>query len=113
MESPYTPPTTSESETATIARSTKIFGWAAVVFGFGVVIPPLFGLAGTLIGMIGAFNEIAKTGSGDPSELAADISVALLTMFWGLIFSALSLIPFVVFLLLFLKRRKMLRGLKR
>ncbi len=45
---------------------------------------PMLGLLGTIIGMIGAFGTLGVTGSADPSMLAGDISVALLTTFWGL-----------------------------
>jgi hypothetical protein len=44
--------------------------------------------------------------------LAADISVTLLTTLWGLVFSVLLLIPFTIFLMLFLKQRKRLRAMK-
>jgi biopolymer transport protein ExbB len=76
-----------------------------------VVIPPLIGLVGTVMGMVGAFGELRKTGAADPSALAGDISVALLTTLWGLVFSVLALIPFAVFLVLFLKQRRILRRL--
>lgn len=111
MESPYTPPTTANIDPAIIARSKRFFGRAAFVCGLGVVVPPLFGLIGTVIGMVGAFGELGKSGSADPEALAGDISIALLTTFWGLVVSSLSLIPFVVFLVLFLRRRRTLRGM--
>jgi biopolymer transport protein ExbB/TolQ len=44
---------------------------------------PLLGLLGTVIGMIGAFDKI-YAGRPDPSQLAGDISVALITTFLGL-----------------------------
>jgi len=111
MDSPYTPPKTDELDAARVARSKKLFGWAACLFGIGVVAPPIPGLIGTIQGMAGAFVELDQTGTADPSMLAGEVSAALLTTFWGLIVSVLSLIPFLVFLLLFLKRRKILRSL--
>lgn len=111
METPYTPPTAPQTDIGDISRSKRFFGRAAVVCALGVVIPPLIGLVGTVKGMIGAFGTLGKSGTADPSELAGNISVALMTTFWGLIFSTLSLIPFIVFLVLFLKRRKALRSL--
>jgi biopolymer transport protein ExbB/TolQ len=111
MESPYTPPTASELDTTNVARSKRLFGRAAMICGLGVVVPPLIGLVGTVKGMVGAFAELGETGTAELSVLAGDISVALLTTFWGLIFSVISLIPFIVFLVLFLKRRKILRAL--
>lgn len=46
---------------------------------------PMLGLLGTVIGMVGCFGTLAESGSADPSQLAGDISVALLTTLWGLI----------------------------
>ena len=111
MDTPYKPPKTSEFDATTVAQSKRFFGWAAFVCGLGVVIPPLIGVVGTIRGMVGAFAELDKTGTADPSVLAGDISVALLTTFWGVIFSVISLIPFTVFLVLFFKRRRLLRSL--
>jgi flagellar motor component MotA len=111
METPYTPPAAPEVDLVSASRTKRFYGRAVLICGLGVVIPPLIGLAGTVMGMMGAFGELRKTGSADPSALAGDISVALLTTFWGLVFSVLSLIPFVVFLVLFLKQRRALRSL--
>jgi biopolymer transport protein ExbB len=46
---------------------------------------PMLGLTGTVIGMVSAFGTLKVMGAADPSELAGDISVALLTTLWGLI----------------------------
>lgn len=46
---------------------------------------PMLGLLGTVLGMVGCFGTLAASGSADPSQLAGDISVALLTTLWGLI----------------------------
>ena len=110
MESPYTPPTSVEHDAVSLARSKKTLGWAAFVCGLGVVIPPLIGLIGVVKGMMGSFSALEQTGSADPSALAGEISVVLLSAFWSLIFSALLLIPFLVFLVLYFKRRKILRS---
>ncbi len=45
---------------------------------------PMLGLTGTVIGMVSAFGTLQTQGSADPSALAGDISVALLTTLWGL-----------------------------
>lgn len=111
MESPYQAPAAPDVDLAGASRSKRFYGRAVLACGLGVVIPPLIGLVGTVMGMMGAFGELRQTGSADPSALAGDISVALLTTFWGLVFSVLSLIPFVVFLVLFLRQRRILRSL--
>jgi biopolymer transport protein ExbB len=49
-------------------------------------ISPMFGLLGTVQGMIGAFETLAKTNTGapDPQELADNIALALFTTLVGL-----------------------------
>jgi biopolymer transport protein ExbB len=54
---------------------------------------PMLGLLGTVIGMVGCFGTLGETGSADPSQLAGDISVALLTTLWGLV-NAISMFFF-------------------
>ncbi|WP_201352693.1 MotA/TolQ/ExbB proton channel family protein [Hydrogenimonas urashimensis] len=45
----------------------------------------LFGLLGTVVGVLMAFEAIAKIGMGDPSVFAKGISMALVTTVGGLI----------------------------
>lgn len=58
---------------------------------------PMLGLLGTVMGMVGAFSTLETQGAGDPSELAGDISVALLTTMWGLITAIPSLLAYFFF----------------
>ncbi len=60
-------------------------------------VSPMLGLLGTILGMVGAFGTLAVTGSADPSLLAGDISVALLTTLWGLINAVPCLIAYFFF----------------
>ncbi len=48
-------------------------------------ISPLFGLLGTIVGMILAFSNISATGGADKSQLAGAISLALFTTAGGLL----------------------------
>jgi len=49
-------------------------------------IGPMLGLFGTVYGMIVTFNEIVEAGgTTKPADLAAGISTALVTTFWGLV----------------------------
>lgn len=48
-------------------------------------IAPLLGLLGTVIGVLTAFDAIAKQGLGDPSIFSGGISIALITTVAGLI----------------------------
>lgn len=53
---------------------------------FIAVSAPMLGLLGTVTGMIGAFDTISRTeGAAKPSQLAGDISEALITTCMGLI----------------------------
>lgn len=60
-------------------------------------ISPMLGLFGTVVGMVGAFEILAQTGGAEPSKLAGDISVALLTTFAGLFVAIPCLALFYVF----------------
>ena len=55
-------------------------------------ITPLFGLLGTVIGMIKVFTAITVIGVGDPAQLAGGISEALITTAAGLSVAIPSLI---------------------
>lgn len=53
---------------------------------------PMLGLLGTVLGMMGAFEKLASSSTVEPTELAGDISFALITTALGLIIA----IPLVV-----------------
>ncbi|MGQ9649589.1 MAG: MotA/TolQ/ExbB proton channel family protein [Phycisphaerae bacterium] len=59
-------------------------------------ISPMIGLFGTVVGMINAFGRIYSAGGGmpDAAKLAGDISVALITTFWGLLIAIPALSVF-------------------
>lgn len=48
-------------------------------------VAPMFGLLGTVTGMIGAFNKIGMGQMGDPEKLASNIGEAMITTAFGLI----------------------------
>jgi len=58
---------------------------------------PMMGLFGTVFGMIKAFGTLSSNNSADPSALAGDISIALLTTMWGLVVALLSLFAYFFF----------------
>ena len=68
----------------TANESRRIFKWINVLSLCGQI-APMIGLFGTVQGMVGAFATLSSSGQADPAALAGDISVALLTTFWGLI----------------------------
>ena len=73
----------------------------------GVVVPPLFGLVGTVVGMVGAFGELSDTGEADPEALAGDISFALLTTMWGIVISVIAFLILIGVLIRFFTLPKM------
>jgi biopolymer transport protein ExbB len=68
----------------TVNENRKIMTWINYISVIAQA-SPMLGLTGTVIGMVAAFGTLSETGSADPSLLAKDISVALLTTLWGLI----------------------------
>jgi len=58
---------------------------------------PMMGLFGTVFGMIKAFGTLSNNNGADPSALAGDISIALLTTMWGLVIALLSLFAYFFF----------------
>lgn len=63
-------------------KRVRAMEWLNVMGAIG----PMIGLFGTVYGMIVAFEQIvAAAGKPSPTDLAAGISTALVTTFWGLI----------------------------
>lgn len=59
-------------------------------------IAPMLGLLGTVVGMMGAFNTLASEGQADPSMLAGDIGLAMITTAAGLVVAIPSIFFFFV-----------------
>jgi biopolymer transport protein ExbB len=61
-------------------------------------VAPMVGLFGTVFGMIKAFNLLGISGAQPrPDQLAAAISIALITTFWGLLIAIPALAMYGVF----------------
>lgn len=58
---------------------------------------PLFGMAGTVLGMISAFDVMASAGGIDAGLVAGGISEALITTAAGLLIALFAVIPFNMF----------------
>ncbi len=69
-----------------------------IVLGTLGTICPFIGLFGTVIGIIKAFHDLAVSGSGGPSVVAAGISEALLTTATGLAIAIPSVVIFNYFM---------------
>ena len=95
MKDPYQSPDSllaSSEEVEPVQRRRKFWRRMIWISGAGVIASLMFGLIGTVVGMVGAFEELSKTGEANPEALAEDISVSLLTTLWRLMISALVLV---------------------
>jgi biopolymer transport protein ExbB len=68
------------------------------VLGTMATIAPLLGLFGTVVGIIRAFADIARTGSGGGAVVAMGVSEALLTTAAGIVVAVVATIFFNVFI---------------
>lgn len=112
MTEPYQPPLSSITESADgqeLTRRRKFWLRTIWISLAAVIIPPIFGFAGTVIGMLGAFGELSKTGAADPEAMAENISVSLLTTAGGLVISFLALIILIGALIRFFTLPKLTR----
>ena len=112
MESPYSPPVEDGNENAGIARSKKVYGMLALFFGLTFCYLPLRGLIRMIDQLLGAFALAQQKDMGDPSELAEKIASSLLVVLWSVILSSPALIASIVFLVLYWKKRRILRSSK-
>jgi biopolymer transport protein ExbB len=67
------------------------------IIGTIAVIAPFVGLAGTVLGIIRAFQDIALKGNSTPAVVAGGVSEALLTTFGGLVVAIVAVIFFNYF----------------
>jgi len=68
-----------------------------VVLEIIIGIAPLMGLVGTIIGMIGVFNDIGESGLNNASKLAHGISLILQTTLIGLLIAIPALVTWGYF----------------
>lgn len=96
MDSPYLPPSSPDAPDPERAKKRRF--WKRMIWGTGIglLLIPAVGVAGTMIGMIRAFDELSETGSADPAALAGSISTSLLSTFYGLLFCIPGLILLIV-----------------
>ena len=67
------------------------------IIGTIAVIAPFVGLAGTVLGIIHAFEEIALKGNSSPAVVAQGVSEALITTFGGLVVAIFAVVFFNYF----------------
>jgi len=91
---------------ASVQKSKSFWGWVAFVTGIVASWLLLNAFIGAGTGFINAFLTLRANGAADPAELAGDISIGLLTGFWGVINSLIFLIPCIIALVKYRKLRK-------
>jgi len=67
------------------------------LFGTLAFIGPLLGLLGTVLGVIRAFRDLALSGSGGPTIVAAGIAEALITTAGGIFVAVVSAVLYNIF----------------
>ncbi|MGJ8671794.1 MotA/TolQ/ExbB proton channel family protein [Rubritalea sp.] len=89
-------------------KQRRRFWFRAIWISIAAIISPLlFGLIGTIFGMVGAFGELSDTGEADPEALAGDISGSLLTTIWGIGIASVAFLVLVGVLIRFFTLPKM------
>src|SRR5687767_10260109 len=62
-----------------------------------ITLAPLFGLLGTVVGMIGSFDIMSEVGMGQPHAITGGVAEALIATATGLLIAILTLIPYNYF----------------
>jgi hypothetical protein len=78
---PYTPPTADIESSSSFHRARG--RWISRI-GVALFTGPIWGMIGTVIGMVRAFSKLAESGDAAPEALANDISIALITTMIGI-----------------------------
>lgn len=89
-------------------RSVKRWTIALIVALLFVVVPPLLGIVGTIIGMIRAFGTLDKPGGSDPDAMAESIGFALMTTATGLVVAFTAVIPLIITIVGLVRARRWL-----
>jgi len=95
------------------ANAVTFWRWMIWISTAGIVIPPLIGLAVTVVRVLGALDTMGLEGGRDPEALATNVSLALMTTIGGLSISLLALPVFITAIVLFFKSRRRLETLTR
>lgn len=96
MSDIYQAPTSTESSQAQhldfLRGKRKLWAWLKWISFSLMLLLPMNSIAASIISMQQVFAELSKSGKADPSELAAKISVSLLTALWAFIFAFPALV---------------------
>jgi len=98
MTDPYATPQSflnSDANDDQIRRRRKFWLRARRISIAGVIIPPIIGALGSVVGMAAAFGKLSNSGGSDPEALAGNVSFTLHTTMWGLSISAIAVIVLI------------------
>lgn len=92
-----------------IEKKAAFWGHGMWISALLVILPPMIGGMVTVLGMRNAFADLGNSGIGDPVALSGHISNVLQATLWGLIFSCVGIVCFVISIVRFLQFRSFLR----
>jgi len=75
-------------------RKTKLIIW--LVVGIILALGPIWGMVGTVVGMVMAFGHIQQGGTAEPEVLANDMGIALITTAAGWIVCPIGIVIIIV-----------------
>ncbi|MFT4546257.1 MAG: biopolymer transport protein ExbB/TolQ [Verrucomicrobiales bacterium] len=97
-----TPPKPSDGKSPKIRFWTRAIWLSAAL----IVIPLIFGVMGTVRGMLGAFSELSEHGGAASDALAEDIALATISTAIGLGFAAIGVICLIISVIKLLAAKK-------
>ncbi len=106
MANAYNAPLTEQPSNESVSQKKLRFWNRFVRFSiYGIILPLLFGVSGTVIAMSGAFNQLSEAGAADPVDLSGAIVTSMRTTQIGLGIAVIA----TVCLVIGLKKRRALR----
>lgn len=76
-----------------------------MIVGALLTMAPFFGLAGTVLGIMGAFNVLSGSGIADPNALSRHVAQSLYSTAIGLVLCPIGIVVFTVSLIFYARRR--------
>jgi biopolymer transport protein ExbB/TolQ len=83
--------------------STRTYSIAGIIAGAVLMLAPLCGLAGTLLGMLATFGEVAQQNQSNPEALTQGVEMAMLSTIAGLALFAAGAVLLVMSLVAYLR----------
>jgi biopolymer transport protein ExbB/TolQ len=88
-------------------KSKRGLARTGIIVGSLLTLSPFFGLLGTIMGMVGAFNELGRSGIADPTALSGNIRLSLLSTASGLFLCPIGIVVFTLSLMVYARRKPM------